>query len=78
MSTARPIRLGREAVSLTLAPLTVGRLAKLSEMAGMSRGRLVDIALANLEVCEACNGSGLETESSECPDCRGHRVVPTS
>ena len=59
--SARPSKLGgREASTFTLAPSTIARLTMLSDASGMSRGRIIDRAVAGLVPCKRCDGQGTE------------------
>lgn len=81
MSRARPSRIGRQAVSYLLAPSTVARLTSLSDASGMSRGKVIDRAVASLMTCRACAGTGRQAPSHKgsdpewswtaCPKCLG-------
>jgi hypothetical protein len=77
MSTARgPMGIGREPLTVTLAPHTIKRLTALSSRVRLSRGRLLDLALEGLDVCEDCQGEGLESDGmTRCGTCQGNRLV---
>ena len=76
MSRAKtpPTRISR---NMTLSPVTEHGLEVLARLTGITRGKIVDLALANIGVCEACEGRGMiERDTVTCPDCRGARLVP--
>ncbi len=76
--SARPSRIGREPSTFTLAPHTVARLAKLSELTGVSRGRLIDLVVEGLDVCDDCRGTGRASdEATKCGTCQGNRLLGT-
>ena len=81
MSPKKPaVRVSR---CMTLSTVTEARLEALAERTGVPRGRIVDIALANVAPCEACLGRGtvdgpLGKDSGVCAWCHGARVVPGS
>jgi len=72
---SRPFR------TLTLSPRTEALLTKLSFDLGIPRGRIVDMAIEAIGVCEQCRGSGTSDGSmgpatEVCSWCRGSRIVP--
>lgn len=74
-AASRPFR------TLTLSPRCEALLTLMSERTGMARGRIVDLAIEAIGVCEACDGSGTEDgplgpSTRVCPVCGGSRVVP--
>ena len=72
---ARPAT--RVSRNMTLSPVTESRLEKLAYATGVARGRIVDIALANIMACEACHGRGTTHDDTQtCDGCRGARIVP--
>lgn len=69
----------RVARNMTLSPVTEARLEALAERTGIARGRIVDLAMANLAACEDCEGRGTVNGDTElCACCRGSRLVPGS
>ncbi len=83
--SARQSRIGRQAVSYMLAPATVERLARLADASGLSRGKVIDRAVASLTTCRACDGTGRQAPSHKetdpewgwttCPKCKGAGFV---
>ena len=83
--SARPSKIGRQAVSYLLAPSTIARLTSLSDASGMSRGRIIDRAVAGLMACPRCDGTGREGPShrdsdptlawTTCGRCKGACLV---
>lgn len=76
--SARPSKIGRQAVSYLLAPSTIARLTSLSDASGLSRGRILDRAIESLRACPRCDGIGTEAsplKGSEfrhrCERCKG-------
>lgn len=64
---------------MTLSPVTEARLEALAARTGIPRGRIVDLALANLTCCEGCAGRGtVDHDTATCDACRGSRLVPGS
>lgn len=79
MSRARTLRApaGRVWISATVAPHTKARLDALAARLGVSRGRVLDLALDALTDCDACEGIGRALHSAEpCRACSGTGVVP--
>ncbi len=71
----------RIARNMTLSPRTEAVLETLAARTGIARGRIVDIALANLGACEACQGRGtcdgpMGADTETCLSCLGSRLVP--
>ncbi len=66
----------REYLTVTVARVTRARIEAMTEATSIPRGRLVDMALATLEVCEDCHGEGVTKGEQVCGACRGERVVP--
>jgi DnaJ-class molecular chaperone len=67
----------RVARNMTLSCVTEARLEALAERTGMARGRIVDLALANVMPCEGCEGRGtVKDDTAVCPECLGFRLVP--
>ena len=81
MSPKKPaVRVSR---CMTLSPVTEARLEALAERTGVPRGRIVDLAMANLAPCEACGGRGTVggkhgPDTVVCEACAGARLVPGS
>lgn len=74
-ATSRPFR------TLTLSPRTEARLTAMAAATGLARGRIVDLAIEALDVCDACRGAGvvsgtLGPATETCPECGGARVLP--
>ncbi len=72
---SRPFR------TLTLSTRAEALLSALSLQTGLPRGRIVDVAIEAIGICEACNGSGVQNgelgEGTEtCSVCGGSQVVP--
>lgn len=77
---ARAERVGR---NLTLSPRSEALLTALSARTGIPRGRIVDVALANVACCDACQGrrtadSELGPDTATCDACAGAGLVPGS
>ena len=71
-------RVGR---TMTLSPRTEAILEGLTRTTGVSRGRIVDLAIANVTACETCEGRGtldgpMGLDTDPCHACRGARIVP--
>ena len=66
---------GREHMTATVAPYTKARAQKLAARSGLSIGRVLDLALDCLDVCEACDGTG-RVNDRQCVACGGHALVP--
>lgn len=65
--------------NMTLSPVTEARLEALASTTGIPRGRIVDLALANVMPCDFCEGRGTVNGDTEtCLVCRGARLVPGS
>jgi len=68
--------------TLTLSPRSEAFLEAMSARTGIARGRIVDLALANVSLCDACRGRGtvddpeLGRDARECSECRGAMFVP--
>lgn len=79
MSPRKPaVRVSR---NMTLSPVTEARLEALTNLTGVPRGRIVDLALANLAACPDCHGRGtirseLGPDTATCAACRGARLCP--
>lgn len=74
-ASSRPFR------TLTLSPRTEALLSKMSLDLGIARGRIVDMAIEAIGVCEQCRGSGtsdgpLGRDTEVCSWCRGSKIVP--
>ncbi len=72
----------REYLTVTIAKHTRTRIDRICASTHLARGRLVDIALASIEPCGDCRGTGRENgplglETVECAGCRGSKVVPS-
>lgn len=73
----------RVARTLTLTPRSEAILESLAELTGVTRGRIVDIAMGNIMACELCQGRGtvnglLGPDTCVCDACCGARLVPGS
>jgi hypothetical protein len=76
MTCARRSKIGRTPVSYHLDPTTVARLTRLSNASGLSRGRVLDLAVKNLAACHLCGGEGHGKDIAEpCDACDGARLV---
>jgi DnaJ-class molecular chaperone len=62
--------------NLMLSQRTEDRLGQLAAATGITRGRIVDLALACVDLCEACQGEGVDVDGLVCPECRGTQIVP--
>jgi DnaJ-class molecular chaperone len=67
----------REQSTFTLSPHTIARLTLLAEASGLSRGRLIDMAIDGIEPCETCQGTREESPGERCVSCAGLGIVPT-
>ena len=72
-------------VAVYLSAASVARLALFSRVLGLANGKVIDLALANLETCEACEGTGHEAPNHDrapehtdprCSACLGWKVLP--
>ena len=77
MSTRKvgPVDTKRRWMSASVAPHTLARIDTLASKAGISRGRVLDLALDAMEECEVCDGHG-RAEDRRCPECLGFGVHP--
>ena len=76
----RAVRVAR---NMTLSPRSEAILSALTERTGVTRGRIVDVALANIGACETCGGRGtadghMGRDTETCVACAGDRLVPSS
>ena len=84
MSKARkPVHVSRTMRTVTLSPRSEALLAMLSNLTGIPRGRIIDLALDCLEACPDCQGSGVVSgpmgpETETCTTCHGTKIVPTN
>lgn len=67
--------------TLTLSPRSEAWLSAASNATKIPRGRIVDAALAAIEVCEDCQGAGavdgpLGPGTETCAGCAGHKIRP--
>lgn len=65
---------GREHVTATVAQHTRARIEAFCRVTGLSRGRLIDLAIDALDVCKQCDGKG-QGEAHACGQCGGDGVV---
>ena len=77
---ARTVRSVRAFRTLTLSPRTEALLTSYANVTGISRGRIVDLAIEAVHPCDKCHGSGaidstLGPFTVRCPECSGQRLV---
>jgi hypothetical protein len=60
-------RASRVMRNLTVSPRTEARLTSLAARTGLSRGRIVDLALANVQTCPVCEGIGAVSGPADAP-----------
>jgi len=64
----------REFLTATIAPHTRARIDAFCKATGLSRGRLLDLAVDSLDICEACQGRGL-VDGHRCLECGALGVI---
>lgn len=77
----RPKHVPRTMRTLTISPRSEAMLARMSRITSIPRGRLVDLALDLLEVCDECKGARmvegpLGQATERCDGCAGEGVRP--
>lgn len=77
----RIARAARESRTMTLSQRSEALLATMTRHTGIPRGRIVDLALDCVEICDDCQGAGVVAgpmgEGTEhCSGCAGNKIRP--
>lgn len=77
----RPKRVMRTMRTMTLSARSEALLERMSRVTCIPRGRIVDLALDLLEICDDCHGAGVVSGpmglgTERCNGCAGERVRP--